>query len=113
MIPIETIRRVQVLEIRQRLERVAAHAHDQCCDPAERGIQSGIERRLAFILAADHSTLTTEHLHGVLRIARHLYSQSSDVLHGRTSMVNFPQVVLDEWYAIVEQLESIYDEPEL
>jgi hypothetical protein len=44
---------------------------------------------------------------GLIRLARHVYSKSSDVLHGRSSMLNVPEAVSREWRLVVEQLEAI------
>jgi hypothetical protein len=108
-IPEFTRRRVEVLELRIRLERLAAACFDEACNPSDRGVQAKIDKRLGFLL---HHVSEDQfsRAYGLIRLGRHVYARSSDVMHGRTSMVNVPQVVVDEWRQIVGGLEGLLDE---
>lgn len=105
-IPEITLKRIHVLDLRIRLEKAVASAFDRACQPVQLGRQDKIYKRAAFILTLKdpESDLTDGQYR--LRLVRHVYAKSSDVLHGRLSMVNIPQTVIDEWRAIVEDLEK-------
>lgn len=96
------------MNLRLRIEKVATRAlvdafpsHSLKVDEAK------ISNQLAFVLIAYESRAAPSELLGLLRLARHVYRRTSDVLHGRSSMVNFPAVLLSEWEAIVLRLETI------
>ncbi|WHT17466.1 hypothetical protein N8J89_30680 [Crossiella sp. CA-258035] len=101
-----TQRRVEALELRIRLERVAVTAFDHVCQPGTPGRNSVIGKRLAFVLGCVPEARRIEAV-GLVRLGRHVYAKTSDVLHGRASAVNLPQVVVDEWRAVVERLEAL------
>jgi hypothetical protein len=109
-LPDTTLRRVQVLDIRIRLERLAVAGFDRACSPAAETRQSLIDQRLAFLIHSvpDHEIARVQ---GLIRLGRHVYAKSSDVMHGRTAMVNLPQVVIDEWRTIIEGLEALVHGP--
>ena len=65
-----------------------------------------ITERLAFILGIIPEGRIEEAL-GTIRLARHVYSKSSDVLHGRSSMMSVPNVVITEWRQVVDRLDEI------
>ncbi len=97
--------RIEVMELRQEIER---------CTRALLGRIRGepvthnkaIATRLTLVLGlcpADELV----HRRGVLIRARHVYARSSDVMHGRVRAQNLPQVVVDEWRAIVAELAAL------
>lgn len=102
-----SVRRVEVLALRQRLERAVARAVDATCDPVDTGQQKQIHKRLVCILSAGGPLTGPDGLYGLMLLARHVYSASSDVMHGRASMVNVPEVVVDEWREVVARLEHV------
>ncbi len=100
--------RLAVMNLRLRIEKVAAQAVvDAFPSHSVNVAQSNVGNRLAFVLVAYESRVTPSELLGLLRLARHVYRRTSDVLHGRSSMVNFPAVLLAEWDVIVSRLETI------
>ncbi len=103
-----TYRRMQVLELRIRLELVAATAYDQVCKSPVAGAQDNIRKRLLFLMSYVPHDRYSE-TYGLVNLGRHVYARTSDVLHGRTNMINIPQVVIDEWRKIVEDLEAFLD----
>lgn len=109
-LPATTLRRVQVLDLRRRLERLAASVFDAACQPAETGAQNRIHARLTFIYTIKDTSLGSSQRYQLVRLGRHVYAKSSDVMHGRTSMINLPQVIIDEWRSIIEQLESFVED---
>jgi hypothetical protein len=106
-IPVATLRRIEVLDLRRRMEKVAAFSFDETCNPQIHGEQGRIRERLAFILAIASSEVELVEIYGLLSLARHVYKRSSDVLHGRTNMINLPQVLVDEWRKIIEDVEKL------
>lgn len=98
--------RIEVLEIRLRIERVALEAYRVVCQESSTSVTNRIPERLAFILGMVSEDRKNEAI-GLIRLARHVYSRSSDVLHGRSSMLNVPDAVSREWRLVVEQLEEI------
>lgn len=69
-------------------------------------VTTRIPERLAFVLGMVPEDRKGEAI-GLIRLARHVYSKSSDVLHGRSSMLNIPEAVSREWRLVVERLEEI------
>lgn len=100
--------RIEVLELRLRIERVALEAHRVVCQLPSTTVTNRIPERLAFVLGMVPEDRKGEAI-GLIRLARHVYSKSSDVLHGRSSMLNIPEAVSREWRLVVEQLEDIVD----
>ena len=107
-IPGATLRRIQVLELRQRLEHAVAQMFDDACKPDEVGKQNKISQRLTYMLAISSSPDESMEIYSLVRLARHVYAKSSDVMHGRVNMINVPQVVIDEWAGVVGQLEQLF-----
>jgi hypothetical protein len=102
-----TARRIRVLEIRLRLERVAVEAHNRACKPENpASYPNGVESYFPYILGLVENQRLMETF-GLIRFARYAYQKSSDILHGRSSLLTASTVVLDEWVAAVEALESL------
>lgn len=95
-----------MLELRLRIERVALESHRAVCQLPSVAQAQRIPERLAFMLGMVPEERKWEAV-GLIRLARHVYSKSSDVLHGRSSMLNIPEAVSREWRLVVEQLEDI------
>lgn len=102
-----TARRVRVLEIRLRLERVAVEAHSRACRPDRPASHpNGVDSYFPYILGLVEPQQLMQTF-GLVRFARYAYQKSSDILHGRSSLLNASPVVLDEWMVVVSTLESL------
>jgi hypothetical protein len=102
--------RVQVMDLRIRIERLAAAAFDRACQPADRGRQSRTLDRLPFALAdlPEEEWMSSYRL---IRLGRYVYQRTSDLLHSRTATANLSQTVIDEWRTVVERLEKVIEVP--
>lgn len=100
-----TARRARVLDLRIRLERIAAAAFDDVCHPTERGRQREVGTRLLYLIDPGRSDAAATHR--LVHFGAHVYKRSSDVLHGRLSSLDLPDVVIDEWHEVVVGLEAI------
>lgn len=108
MITERPTRRLTVVNLRHRIEMVAVGAvRDSFPSQPVSVEQVQIGRLLAFIPVAYGQKAPMPELIGMVRTARHIYKRSSDVLHGRSSMVNLPAALVDEWAAFVETLEDL------
>lgn len=106
--PDGTHRRVQILDLRIRLETMVADAVIKACrseGPRDK-FQNRLKRRLPFLLC---SIPPEEHEegHALIQLARHIYAKSSDVLHGRSEALDVPEVLILEWRQVVERLEEL------
>lgn len=101
-------RRLAVVNLRHRIEMIAVGAvRDSFTSQQVSVEQNQIGQLLAFIPIAYEQKASMPELIGMVRTARHIYKRSSDVLHGRSSMVNLSAVLVDEWSAFVETLEDL------
>lgn len=101
-------KRLAVVNLRHRIEMIAVGAvRDSFTSQQVSVEQAQIGRLLAFIPVAYGQKASMVELIGMVRIARHIYKRSSDVLHGRSSMVNLSAVLVDEWSVFVETLEDL------
>lgn len=99
--------RLAVMDLRLRLERIATQAVVGSFPDASMEVApASVGDRLALILVAYESKATLPELLGMVRLARHIFSRTSDVLHGRFNMVNLPPVLLIEWETLIERLEN-------
>ena len=94
------------MDLRIRLERVATVAYHSARRTRNDGHHTEIKARLVFVLARVPPG-EFQKVYGLVRLGRHVYDQTSDVLHGRVAMANLPAVVLDEWAEIVTRLEDL------
>ena len=100
--------RLAVVDLRLRLERVATKAVSSAFPGQSVTVeQTRIRERLAFIAVAYATESNLPELLGMVRLARHIYSRTSDVLHGRSNMVNLSTVLLAEWNTFVVRLETL------
>jgi hypothetical protein len=97
--------RIQVLELRIRIERLGAAVFDRVCEPAEGGRQNRTRDRLLFLLGGCPIE-DWQATYRATRLGAWVYRRTSDVLHGRVGGLNIPQVVLDEWRVVVDGLEE-------
>lgn len=98
-------RRYHVLELRIRLERAAVAAHGSVC-PGEPVQQKDIRRKLLFLVRLAEPGRRA-HVHRLARLAGHVYARTSDVLHARASAPDVPDVVIDEWTAVVDEVTAL------
>lgn len=97
-----------IVDLRHRIELIAVRLVERALPSLEHAVdQNHIARRLAFLPVVCERQASVTELLGMVRIARHIYRRSSDVLHGRSSMVNFPRVLIDEWSEAIGQIEQI------
>lgn len=100
--------RLAVVDLRYRIELVAVNAVVASFPQNVVSTrQTQIRAKLAFILVAHAGKVPEPELIGMLRISRHIYKRTSDVLHGRSSMVNLSPVLLAEWEVYVARLEDL------
>ncbi|MGP5015858.1 hypothetical protein ACTXJX_18930 [Glutamicibacter ardleyensis] len=115
--PIKSETRLEVMKLRLRIEKAAIQAvEDSFPGGIEPVKQRRIRDRLAFITVAYAKEAPLDELLGLVRMTRHVYSRTSDVLHGRSNMVNLPGAMLLEWEELVsrvEALQSLKVHPEL
>ena len=104
-----TERRLAVLDLRVRLERLAMDAFVEVCRPGTVGLHTRIKSRLLFLVGLVEVTEQAR-VHRLARLGGHVYSQTSDVLHGRLSSLNVGDVLIDEWRAVVSDLEQVMTE---
>lgn len=101
-------RRLAVVDLRQRIEIVAVRSvHDSFPEHQLEVQQAQIRQLLAFLPVAYGDRASMPELLGMVRTARHIYKRTSDVLHGRSSMVNLSEVLVNEWLAFVDKLEDL------
>lgn len=101
-------RRLAVVNLRQRIEMVAVGSVRDSFNSQQITVeQAQIKQLLAFFPIAYEQKASWPELIGMVRMARHIYKRTSDVLHGRSSMVNLSAVLVDEWAAFVEKLEGV------
>ncbi|MBQ0827821.1 hypothetical protein [Streptomyces tagetis] len=105
-----SLRRIKVLELRLRIERVSFDAYKLVSKPDRPPTASSeADAQLAFVLGLVGQDRYGEVL-GVIRLSRHIYKKSSDILHGRSGLLNASSVVLEEWELVVSRLEGFLDQ---
>ena len=103
----QTSRRLQVLDLRRRIEIIAITAQRDAFLMDEFPRRTHISNRLACLLVARKATLSADELVPLVRLARTCYKRTSDILHGRASLVGVSQAQIDEWQSLVEKLEIL------
>jgi hypothetical protein len=101
-----TQQRIRVLRLRIRLERIAADAFDRVCDPAVKGQQDRVRHRLIFLLG-DVSPEELASAHRTIRLARHVYQKTSEVMHGRYGANDLSDALVTEWEEVVDHVEAL------
>jgi hypothetical protein len=94
------------MDLRIRLELLGAGAFDRACQPTQPGEQSRTRARLLCLLHGVPDA-DLERKYRLIHHGAHVYERTSDVLHGRLVMINLPPAVVDEWRAVVEDLEAL------
>ena len=64
-----------------------------------------VKARLLLLLADASGPADWQATCSLVRRAQDVFRWSSDALHGRVSMLNLPQVVIEEWRDVVEDVE--------
>jgi hypothetical protein len=101
-----TRRRIRVLRLRIRLERVATDAFDRVCAPSGESRTDRVRHRLVFLLdGVPPGELGAAHR--TIRLARHVYGKTSEVIHGRYGALDLSDALLAEWEAVVDALEAL------
>ena len=101
-------RRLEVLDLRVRLEHAAVEAYVRVCNPHQRPQASGVRILLLFLVGLADSDEQAQ-THRLARLGDHVYRRTSDVLHGRLNALDLTDVVIEEWRTIVADLEAIPD----
>lgn len=84
-------------------------ARREVCRPVQAGRQSETGKRLIFLVGLFDAARQPE-VHRLARLGGHVYRRTSDVLHGRVNSLDLSNVVIDEWRAIVENLDQLLAE---
>lgn len=101
----DTLLRVRIHTMRVRIEQIAAHAVATVTKQPPEQNQAGAR---LIVLAHECSEYAWADSYRVVRLSRHCYKRTSDVLHGRSSMVSVTSSIVDEWDQIVQDLEALY-----
>lgn len=100
--------RLAVVELRQRIENIAVDAvRDSFPSQPVAVPRVRIRERLIFVAVAYDGGLNRRELFGLIGLVRHIYARTSDVLHGRSSMLNVSPALLHEWEIAVSTLERL------
>jgi hypothetical protein len=101
-----TSRRLEVLDLRIRLEQTAVEAYARVCNPHQRPRASDVRVLLLFLVGRVDAA-EQPRVHRLARLGAHVYRRTSDVLHGRTNALDLTDVVVAEWRTIVADLEAV------
>ncbi|MGW2298981.1 hypothetical protein [Streptomyces violaceorubidus] len=100
-------RRIEVFELRLRIELATIEAYHRVSQPEKPLLYiNNVTERLSMVIGLVPPGETLEAV-GLVRLVRHVYGRASDILHGRSNMVDAPAVIIDEWRSIVERLETL------
>ncbi|WP_300008258.1 hypothetical protein [Pseudonocardia sp.] len=101
-----TSRRLEVLDLRIRLEHTAVEAYVRVCTPDRRPRATGVRVLLLFLVGLVDPT-EQPRVHRLAGLGSHVYSRTSDVLHGRLNSLDLTDVAVEEWRTIVTDLEAV------
>lgn len=105
MVTRATKRRIEVLELRIRIETLAQRCVDRMGpDRTDLPRVGSVKSRLLFALI----DLPVDELierHKQVRLVRFVYRRACDVLHGRVDALQVPDAMLREWRLAIERLE--------
>lgn len=108
MVNSHSAQRLAIVDLRHRIEVIAVVAVESALPTLDHFVeQTEIAKRLAFLPVAYEKKAPVSDLLGMVRVARHIYKRSSDVLHGRSSMVNLSNAMINEWLTAVERIEFV------
>lgn len=100
--------RLAVVDFRQRIEAIATSAVRQSSTSTEVTFGTNrIRERLVFLIVVLHGKVDDRQLLGQIRLVQHIYKRTSDVLHGRSNMLNISDVLLTEWDVAISELEKL------
>lgn len=99
-------RRLEVLDLRIRLEHAAVGAFVRVCTPEHRPRASGVRVLLLFLVGLVDPAQQAR-VHRLAGLGHHVYCRTSDVLHGRLNALDLSDVVVEEWRTIVTDLEAV------
>jgi len=74
------------------------------CKPKVKQRQTDVRTRLLYLVDAGRSDAAATHR--LVHLGAHVYRRTSDVLHGRVSSLDLPDVLIDEWHEVVVGLEA-------
>lgn len=100
-----TLRRIEVLELRVRIETLARRCVAKASKEADVRERGSVHGRLLFALVSAPSASTTER-HKQVRLVQFVYRRACDVLHGRVDALQVPDAMLQEWRLAIERLEE-------
>lgn len=101
-----TSRRLEVLDLRIRLEHTAVEAYTRVCTPDRRPRASGVRVLLLFLVGLVDPA-EQPRVHRLAGLGDHVYRRTSDVLHGRLNALDLTDVVVEEWQTTVTELEVV------
>ena len=104
-LPEHTFLRMRAHAVRVGIELIAADAFNQATGAGFR--QSRISERLV-VLAHECSAYRWQEAYRVVQLARYAYRRSSDLLHGRSSMLAVSDLIVDEWEVALEELQRLH-----
>lgn len=104
-LPLESFLRVRIHTVRVTIEQLAADAYSKVAGTPI--WQSRIHTKLLCLLP-DHDSPEWRDALRTVRLAQYCYRRTSDVLHGRSSLVGVTSVMVDEWEAIATSVELLH-----
>lgn len=104
-LPEQTFLRLRAHAVRVGIELIAADAFDKATGAGFR--QSRISDRLV-VLTHDCSTFPWRDSYRIVRLARYTYKRSSDLLHGRSSMLSVSDSIVEEWEVALDELQRLH-----
>lgn len=104
-LPLESFLRIRIHTVRVTIEQLAADGYSKVAGTPI--WQSNIRTKLLCLLPDQSSADWGEALRTV-RLAQYCYRRTSDVLHGRSSLVGVTPAMVDEWEAIAERVEQLH-----
>lgn len=104
-LPIESFLRVRIHTVRVTIEQLAADAYSKVTRTPI--WQANIVTKLLCLLPSQQTTEWREALR-TIRLAQYCYRRTSDVLHGRSSLVGVTSSMVDEWEEMATRLEMLH-----
>lgn len=104
-LPEESFLRVRIHTVRVSIEQLAADAFSKITGAPTR--QTRTTTKLLCLLPDDDLEKWHETL-GIIRLAQYCYRRTSDVLHGRATLVGVTPAMVDEWEEIADRLASLH-----
>lgn len=104
-LPLESFLRVRLHTVRVTIEQLAADAYSKVAGTPI--WQSRISAKLLCLLPEHEDPGWLEALRTV-RLAQYCYRRTSDVLHGRSSLVGVTSAMVDEWEEIATEVERLH-----